>query len=78
MIEAQSGLLRMLQKALLIFYDFLTLFLSCCPSWQVATEIFKEVRGSTVHALSGVASTRGWFWARVASTRGWFWPGSQG
>ena len=36
------------------------------------------VRGSAVHALSGVASTRGWFWARVASTRGWFWPGSQG
>ena len=26
------------------------------------------VRGSAVHALSGVASTRGWFWARVAST----------
>ena len=36
------------------------------------------VRGSAVHALSRVASTRGWFWARVASTRGWFWPGSQG
>ena len=50
------------------------------PNSQFVNDVtqFHRVRGSAVHALSGVASTRGWFWARVASTRGWFWPGSQG